>query len=109
MEPFLMTLVWGFTALLAVAVLVALWEHGHAQRRDELPPVDAHRAFYVDVDLDHMPLPNHGDQAEREAALGGAIGRMSSAPVPAKPSAASGWTETQPMVAPSLTAEEPRS
>jgi hypothetical protein len=112
MTTFLTTLGWGFAALLAVAAVVALWEHGRARARTPraLPPPEPRRAASLDVDLDHVPAglsPLTGDQAQRAAALDVALGRMGMPPGAAVRNTGRAWTETEPMVAASLQVELP--
>jgi hypothetical protein len=109
MSTFLVTLGWGFLALLGAAVLVATWEHlrSKSNLRQPMPPPQARRAAHLDLNLDQLLEPDSGDQAQRKATLGGALDRM------AKPSAAvahnpaQAWIETEPMVAESLQVELP--
>lgn len=112
MMTFLSTLGWGFAALLTVAVAVALWEHllTKSRKSTPLPPQEPRRAVSLDVDLDRLPdaaSKATGDQAQRAAALDGALGRMSTPPGAAARNTTQAWTETQPMVAASLQVELP--
>ncbi len=112
MSTFLSTLGWGFAALLTVAAVVALWEHGyaHARRHRPLPPPEPRRAAHLDVNFDQFAEPAHhpsGDQAQRQAALGGAMGRMTTPSAAAARSPVQAWIETEPMVAASLQVELP--
>ena len=114
MMSFLSTLGWGFAALLAVAVAVASWEHlrSKTRKRAPLPGEAPRRVVSLDVDLDRLPegaagpTAGQGDQAQRAAALDGALGRMGTPPAAARLSGQA-WTETQPMVAASLKVELP--
>jgi hypothetical protein len=112
MMTFLSTLGWGFAALLAVAVAVALWEYLQTKSRKpaQLPPAEPRRAVSLDVDLDRLPEGDSrtaGDQAQRAAALDGALGRMSRPSGAPSGNTGQAWTETQPMVAASLQVELP--
>jgi hypothetical protein len=109
MTTFLSTLGWGFLALLGAAILVAAWEHVSAKSKSrELPPApEPRRATHLDLNLDQLPEPVAGDQAQRQATLGGALGRMTTRPVAAAYNPAQAWIETEPMVAESLQVELP--
>jgi len=100
MQSFLTTLGYGFLALLAVSVLVALVEDLHQQARVKKPPPPKSppRAANLDVDLDSLnPAPAKTDQTRRQSSVGSALAlltggtKASSVQVP--------WTETRPMVA----------
>jgi len=97
MQSLFVTLGYGFLGLLALAVLVAAWEHlqrVHANARALQPA--AGEASPVDVDLALLAeQPPEGDLALRQTAAHGALMRA------ARPRADNGpWTETRPMVAP---------
>lgn len=101
MEAFISWVGAALGALLAVAVLVAWWEHlTRNTRRPAAPPEAAPaRAVSVDVPLDALIPPTPGDTAERQAALDGALQRMATPPqAPARSAEPSAWTETEPMV-----------
>jgi hypothetical protein len=107
MQSFLLTLGYGVIALLAVAVVVAWWEHvQRTQLAKNQHPVTAFvppRASHVDVNLDELPQAAAAqEQAERKAVIDAAMARMArSAGTPG----ASSWTETRPMVGPGVTRE----
>ncbi len=109
MESFLLTLGYGFLALLGAAILVALLEHWRSPQRvrQTLPPPAAPRAAHVDIDLAVLDgAAALGDAAERQAAVDVALSRMVR-PGPVAASGQANWTETRPMVG--MTAEtEPR-
>ncbi len=112
MSTFISTLGWGFAALLTVAAVVALWEqaYAHARRHRPLPPPEPRRAAHLDLDLDQLPAMADapgGDQAKRQAALGGALGRMAKPPGTDGRHVGQAWIETEPMVAASLQVELP--
>ncbi|KPF42328.1 hypothetical protein IP87_00115 [beta proteobacterium AAP121] len=101
MEAFFSWVGAALGALLAVAVVVAWWEHlVRNARRPAAPPETAPpRAVTVDVPLDTLTAPPPGDTARRQAALDGALQRMAHPPAAAERSAdASAWIETEPMV-----------
>ena len=102
MESFLITVGYGFLALLATAIGVALLEHWrHPQKGSQSPPPPvAQRAAHVDVDLSALDaLPSGGDAVQRQATVNAAMARM------AQPGAVAtvhepqpSWIETRPMV-----------
>ncbi len=109
MEAFFSWVGAALGALLAVAVLVAWWEHlTRNNRRPAVLPVAAPaRSVSVDVPLDALTPPTPGDTAERQAALDGALQRMTNTPqAPARSAEAGPWTETEPMVLSSAPAPE---
>jgi len=91
-------------ALLAVAVLVAWWEHwrGGAGPQGTHPGQARPRKLNIDIELDQVAeRPAFNDAAQRSQALNGTLDRMTQvASVPA-----GGWTDTEPMIGPSLRAE----
>ena len=106
MDGFFATLGFGLAALLAVATLVAAWEHWrHTQLstprlHEPLPPKAAH----VDVDLEQLAaVPAANDQSARQATMSAAWAGMTSPPSPA--AVAAMWIETRPMVGLGATSE----
>ncbi len=94
MESLLTVMAACGAALLAVAVLVAWWEHVVRVSRPAPLPAPAPRApSTVDVPLDALGELPAGDAPSRRATLDEAMQRAANEP----PSAA-GWVETQPMV-----------
>ncbi len=103
MHSFLVTLGYGFAALLSVAMLVALWEHARRQEVARLPPPlpAPTRAAQVDVDVSMLDAgPPDGDQGLRQTTVDGALQRMSRASPPMARDSRAPWTETRPMVSP---------
>lgn len=110
MESFLITLGYGFLALLGAAILVALleyWRSPQRVRRALPPPAAAPRAAHIDIDLAVFDgAAALGDAAERQAAVDAALSRMVR-PGPVAANGQAAWIETRPMVG--MTAEvEPR-
>ena len=99
--PLVTLLAYGFIALLGTAVLVAWWEHLRRAAAPPTVPLPApQRATHVDLDLSALETAwADGDQRERQAAVADAISRATRQPVSDVPA---GWTETRPMVAPSI-------
>ena len=107
MQSFLITLVYGAGALLAVAVVVAWWEHvrqSHLAKNEPfVPQARPERASRVDVDLTSLPDETAAkDQAERKTTVDEAMARMVRA---GGTTGSSSWTETRPMVGPGVTRE----
>jgi len=96
-------------SLLAVAVLIACWEHWFRRIRDHAPlRPEAPRAVSVDLDVDRLPeAPARSDQHARIATLGAAIDAMSRTPadVTSTTPLPGSWIETRPMVLNSTKAE----
>ena len=98
MQSLLTTLVYGFLGLLALAVLVAAWEH---LRRAQaialrLRPAASRAENVVDVDLVQLAEnPAEGDLAQRQTTAHAALVRAARPAADHRP-----WTETRPMVAP---------
>lgn len=109
MESFLITLGYGFLALLGAAILVALLEYWRTPQRARraLPPPAAPRAAHVDIDLAVLDgAAATGDAVERQATVDAALSRMVR-PAPVAANGQATWIETRPMVG--MTAEtEPR-
>ena len=106
MNGFFVTLGYGLAALLAVATLVAGWEHWR-HRHDSLrrfdEPMPA-KAAHVDVDLAQLCAPSGSDdQSARQATMSAALAGMASPPAVAP--AAAVWIETRPMVGLGVVAE----
>ena len=104
MESFLITLGYGFLALLGAAILVAVLEHLHNTQRALLapPPEVVARAAHVDIDLMALDAATAGDVAERQTAVDTALAQMvRSGRLAAENQSA--WIETRPMVG--MTAE----
>ena len=105
MESFLITLGYGFLALLVAATLVALLEYLRSPQRARLapaPPV-APRAAHVDIDLAALDATQAaGDTAQRQATVDAALARMVR-PAPVAADSQALWIETRPMVG--MTAE----
>lgn len=105
METVVKAFALGSAVLLAVAVLVACWEHwfrriqGPASALPESP-----RPVSVDLNVDQLPEPSPpGDQHARRATLGAAMDAMARPPADtaaagAAPSSLGSWIETRPMV-----------
>ena len=108
MHDFLITLGYGVAALLAVAVLVAWWEHLADPRRMRAPapPPPPAAPVRVDVDLDTLDQQPPGDQSERTHAVNATLARIARAG--ATGTQLTAWTETRPMVAPSPLQETER-
>ena len=104
MESFLITLGYGFLALLGVAVVVALLEHLRSlQRARTAPPLPlAPRATHVDIDLTALDAGTSGDVAQRQTAVDAALAQMVR-PGRVAAESQSAWIETRPMVG--MTAE----
>ena len=110
MESFLITLGYGFLALLGAAIFVALLEYWRSPQRAGRalpPPAAAPRAAHVDIDLAVLDgAAALGDAVERRAAVDAALSRMVRPGLVAA-SGLANWIETRPMVG--MTAEtEPR-
>ena len=98
MESFFVALGYGFAALLGVAVVVAVWEHGQLASTALAEPDPAPRPARVDLDLADLNLPPAGnDQEQRQTAVDTTMARM--AQPPPGGTAAAPWIETRPMVA----------
>ena len=101
MESFLVTLGYGFLALLGAAVLVAALEHWLSPQRVRQnlpPPAAAPRAAHIDIDLAVLDgAAALGDAAERQAAVDAALSRMVR-PGPVAANGQANWIETRPMV-----------
>ncbi len=107
MQSFLLTLGYGVIALLAVAVVVAWWEHVQrtqlAKNQHPVTALGPPRVAHVDVNLDDLPPDAAArEQAERKAVIDAAMARMARG---AGTPGASSWTETRPMVGPGVTRE----
>ncbi len=99
MQGIFLTLGYGLAGLLVVSVLVALLEYLRAQHRPPVPmPAAQPRAVHVDLDLEQLPASG-SEQGQRQAAVGQVMARVAQR--------GAGWPETSPMVASSLTVEEP--
>jgi hypothetical protein len=97
--------------LLAVAVAVALWENMQAAslKRRAILPLEPRHVVSLDVNLERLPTEAAdpaSDQAQRAAALDGALGRMSRPPPGPQHPGGQAWPETQPMVAAGLQVEQ---
>jgi hypothetical protein len=105
MENFIITLGYGVAALLAVAVLVAAWEHWVATHGGSKPPQELPSAAppRVDVNLDTLTATEQSDRAHTVNATLARLARAS-----ATGSLPSAWTETRPMVAPGAIKEAER-
>ncbi len=105
MTTLLVTLGWGLLALLALSVLVALWEFLRStERRPWTGTPAASQAPALDVDLAQL---GSADQRQREAVLDSALARLGSATGNA--TSLQAWSETRPMVTPGSAAGTPRS
>ena len=104
MESFLITLGYGFLALLGAAVVVALLEHLRNSQRARLapPPAVVPRAAHIDIDLMALDAGTSGDVAERQTAVDAALAQMVR-PGRVAAESQSAWIETRPMVG--MTAE----
>ena len=105
MQSFLATLAYGSSALLALAVGVALWEHWQRQARAADLPPSAPPPSLPQVDFDLSLLDARlaaSDQMRRQATVEAAMERMTR-PAAAGPDLL--WIETRPMVAPGISAE----
>lgn len=107
MQSFLITLGHGVITLLAMAVVVAGWEHVRraqlAKNQHPVTELPLPRAVRIDVNLDTLPQEAAAqEQAERKAVVDAAMARMvRSAGRPGT----SPWIETRPMVGPGVTRE----
>lgn len=92
----------GAACLLAVAVLIACWEHWFRRIQDPAPALpEPSRAVTVDLDVDQLPEPPPPcDQGARRAALGAAMNAMARPPadVTSTTPLPGSWIETRPMV-----------
>jgi len=111
MMNLLATLGWGLLSLLALSVLVALWEFLRSTERQPwtgTPP--AAQPAALDVDLAQLA---GSDQREREAVLDSTLSRMGAAL--GGSTSIQAWSETRPMVnpgapiEPGAPAERPRA
>ncbi|MBP6764536.1 MAG: hypothetical protein KA141_06045 [Rubrivivax sp.] len=101
METVLKAFALGSAVLLAVAVLVACWEHWF--RRIQSPNSalpESPRPVSVDLNVDQLPdSAPPSDQHARRATLGAALDAMARPPADAAAAPAPGaWIETRPMV-----------
>jgi hypothetical protein len=95
MEDIFMWVGSGGAAMFVVAVAVAWWEHLNRSRQPPSWAVDpAPRLLQVDLHLDALASAP-GDVGVRQAALEGALDRMTQ---PAAGTAAAAWIETRPMI-----------
>jgi hypothetical protein len=92
----------GAACLLAVAVLIACWEHWFRRIQDPAAtPPESPRAVTVDLDVDRLPAPPAPtDQGTRRAALGAAMDAMARPPadVTSTTPLPGSWIQTRPMV-----------
>ena len=101
MQSFFATLGYGTVALLAVAVLVAWWEHwsrAHRAAPFADAPAPPPAPVRVDVDLATLDLAPATEQQQRQQTVDATLARAARHLGAAESALA--WTETRPMVGP---------